>query len=458
MTILLLIGVAVLTAFQFLVLRRATGRRLPLAFIVILVLNSVGVTGYLFFRDLVSVGKASALVPVGLVAGDAEYSAGAEAFAQASAAVFVGSLIGSFGKHRATGSPLSPPRVSDLVQAVSRLPRAALLLVSAIPAVLDIAAIGPAEVLSRRQYLDLVGPAWMASLGDALTPVGLAGAGLVLFDTRKRTHRIWAVLLVVVYALLLLSRDTRMLGVAPIALLVSFLLYGGRRLRLRRLLPATVLAAACSVVLLELVLTLRGAVAGAGLIPYLSALLANPGLPFGSAGGIAGILANVLSSVPFAGVLATHVSALPPSALVTSLTPLPSPLTDWSALVPVLRFNVYTPFSTVGELAVHGAATLVLYFAGVGAVISRLELLASRMGGVLATVLQLSLGAVVLLYSVMILQYNLRATTRLIWYAIALYLASRLLLMVKTSRQDHVDHEPDMAHKVSLAARARIKH
>jgi hypothetical protein len=419
---LILLAVGIVTVAQVAVLRWATGRTMPFAAVVIVILNTVGATGYLYFRDVAQAGPVSAALAVGA----SEYDAAGRAFALASLAVLAGGLVGSIGRHWANVSSM---RAEDLITAVARLPGTPLLLGCAVPLLFTTFGTGVVEVVSRPQYLYTGGPSWMAGVGDALTPIGMTGAALILFENRRRTHRGWACMLLVAYVALLLSRDTRLLAVMPLALFASFVLQGQGRKRGRvALLAAGTAAAASALFLLQLTLALREQVVGAGLAPYLAALARDPGLAFTSTGGgVAGAFQNVLFSVPLTGYLAADLSSLPASALSTSLSPLPSGFTDWENIAPLLRLNIYTPYSALGELAVHGALVLSLYFAVVGYLASRLQILSARLPGFRPLVLQLVLGTLFLFFSFTALEYNLRSSTRLIWYAVLIYVLVRIL-------------------------------
>jgi hypothetical protein len=420
---LILFAVACLTVLQVVLLRKATGRPLPFAAIVIVVLNLVGATGYLYFDDLAAAGGVSS----NLTRGPLEYAAAAKVFALASAAVFAGGLLAALRRMRPYSASVRPAAVHDVVAAVSRMPRSALLIGSSIPVLLSFVGGGPAALLSRASYLTATGPAWMVELGGSLTPVGLAGISFILFDKARPVGRIWASFLLVAYGLVLFSRGTRELAVVPLLLLASYLLQATDRRGRRRIVVTTLFAGLASLLLLQLTLTLRGEAGAAGLAPYVSALMRNPTAAFSFAGGVGPVVANVLFSVPLTGYLAANVTALPSSDLLTSLTPMPSQFTDWAQLEPILRFDIYTPYSTLGELAIQGTAVLCLYFLLVGAVVTWLQMSSANLGGLRSLVLQLGLGPLLVLFSLTVLQYNLRPSTRFLWYALAFYVVVRLV-------------------------------
>lgn len=369
MPLLTLVIVGALTVAQVIALRRATNQAVPFPAIVIVILNAVGALGYLYYRSIPDTGQSGAIFPVGQV----EYAAAAATFALASAGLFIGGLLGAIPRRATRTVDL---RTRDIDELLRRIPRIPLLAACTVPLVMTIGGMGFEDVISRPQYLDIAGPAWMAGVGETLLPIAMVGAALVLFDRTRKAGRGWALLLTVAYIAVLLSKDTRRLAVMPLALLAAYLLQRVHTPpRKSLLLLLGIITAGLTVVLLQLVLALRQQVNGAGLAPYLTALIDNPIGAFELNTGFQGALQNVLSAVPLTGFLAGDVRSLPASELATSLTPLPSALTDWAQIQPLLRVGIYVPFSTLGELAVNGAPVLALYFLVVGYIGSRIQIL-----------------------------------------------------------------------------------
>lgn len=426
---LVLLAVGVVTLLQVAALRLTTGNGAPVAAIVIVALNVVGAAGYLFYRDIANVAQASATLP----AGRAEYAAAASAFALASLATLVGGIVGGLGRHRFARKPRPPASAADPMREIMRLPRSILLLASTIPLILSIVAVGPAEVISRAYYLTAAGPTWLVSLSTLLSPVGIAGAAVVLFDKRKPSRKAWAALILAGYVAVLFSGATRWLGFVPIILLGAYMAQVGVDLQRRRVLVAAGVALAVSIFFLQLPLALRSRVDGAGLGPYVAALASHPDLALSTSA--TGVVGNVLFAVPLTGFIAADVKTLPADALGVSVTPLPSGLTRWSELAPVLRVNYYTPFNTLGELAAHGYLVLIAYFVFAGFLASRLQDVARRLTGHSGVVTQIAVAGLLLLFSAMVLQYNLRSSARLLWYASLAYVALRLFSAMRHTDQ-----------------------
>jgi hypothetical protein len=430
----LLLGIFVVTAAQVIILRRVTGSAFPFAAIPVVTFNIVGGAGYLYYRSIEGV----AVIANALPDGSREFDTAAGIFALASLAITAGAVVGTLRTRR------SPDRVAgmsstDLASALARLPTVPVLTAVAVLLIMTILATGPAEIVDRAFYLDTAGPGWMVTFSTVLAPLGVAGAAMVLFGKRTRIGRILASILLLAYVVILLAEDTRELALVPIIVLALYV--AQRPVKVRRMVPAGLVALACSFLLLQVPLALREQVPRAGLGPYVSALIQDPGLLFGGGvGGAGGVFGNVLYSVPLTGFVATDVASPPAGALLTSLSPLPGDMTAWPTIAPLLRVSPYTPFSSLGELALQGTLVSVLYFSLIGYVATRLQIRGATLHGLRSVAMQLALGGLIAAFSVSALQYNLRSTTRYVWYALGLYLVLRLTPVL--ARGDHRPHSP----------------
>lgn len=403
------LGAAVLiTALQLLSWRARLGR-VPFAAIVLVALNSVAILGDLFYRRVTDVAAVSATLSIDAPA----YRSAAIIFSAASLALWLGGLAGSVGtKH---GAPVQLADHSQLTKFVGRWKVIPTLIASSIPLVLGVAGLSVHGMFNRPNYLQTYGPTVLVKLASILLPMGLAGAALLLFNGERRQSKMWALFLLLLYATYLFSKGSRAITLLPIVLYGTYLLLPPREGRRRRVGPLSgLLVAGVTFFLLHLPLALRGG--NAGLSPYVARISANPSIlwpnnPLGSIG-------NVLFSVPLAGHVATNARRLPLSYFFTAVNPLPGSLTNWSAIQGGLRVNRDTPFNTFGELALYGMPVLIGYFVVVGFTAIRLQIRADKLGGVRSLVGQIAVGASLALFSISILQYNLRSSTRLLWYAV----------------------------------------
>ena len=418
---LLLLGVLLATAVQVLVLRRVTGGTFPFAAIPVVTFNIVGAAGYLYLRNVN--GAAQIFLPDG----SREFDAAAEMFALASISITAGTILASIHRRRLPDSRTAKRSWTEVRLGLAQLPAVPIIAVATIPLVLTVLGMGPAEVLYRAVNYYSAGPQWLVTISGVLAPLGVAGAAMVLFGRGARVERFLAGILLLAYVTVLFARDTRLLATVPIIVLALYIAQRGANIR--RLLPAGLVALTCAFVFLEVPLELRGEVPSAGIEPYVSAIIQDPGRVLGSSADAA--VANVLFSVPLTGFVAVDAPPPPAGALLTSLSPLPGSMTTWPVLAPLLRVNPVVPFSSLGELALQGALVSVLYFAVVGYGVTRLQSLAATLLGWRPIAMQLALGGLSAIFSVSALEYNLRSTTRYAWYALAVYVVLRFAPLLK---------------------------
>ena len=359
--------------------------------------------------------------------GTREYNAASAIFALASVAITAGSLLGCLPRRRPrTAASTSDP---DIRSALARLPTGGVLLGVAVVLILAILAVGPAEILNRGFYLERGGPPWLAIVSDVLVPLGVAGAAAILFGERSQMARLIAVALVVGYTAVLLSKDTRELALVP---LIVFALYIAQRTWH----PSRYSRAACGCVLVVLAPALpRASRAGSGRWPDAVHVSYRPRSRRSVGRQPRRCGRNVLYSVPLTGYIATDVGGEPNGALAISLTPLPGDVAGWTNLAPVLRVSIYTPFNTLGELALQGMFVLIAFFVVVGYLTTRMQAFAKRLHALRSAAMQLALGGLIAAFSVSALQYNLRSTTRYVWYALGLYLVLQLVPVLKKPLQ-----------------------
>jgi hypothetical protein len=397
--------VALVTVFQVLIWRGVLGS-LPFASVPLLMLNGVGVLGVLFHK-----GSTSGAVSAALPDDPAIYRRATLVFIVASIALWLGGVIGAIGgTSRASTYGLGSHKLSSLVARVKVFPTA---VVSSIPLAFGIAGYSVSGLWRRPGYLEAYGPSAFLKLSFVLLPIGLAGTALLLFKGRHSIGRPWGFFLLGLYAAYLFGTGSRAIVLLPLVVFGTYVVLSKATRTRGRINPVVV----CGVVitsafLLHLAIALRGG--NAGLAPYTARIAADPSIlwanPLNSIG-------NVLFSVPLAGFIPLHEDPRPLSYLLTSINPLPGSLTEWNQIRGNLLVNAYTPFSALGELALYGLPFLAAYFAVAGFVASRLQIWASRLGGI-ANVLALSaVAACMPLFAFEILQYNLRSATRVLWYA-----------------------------------------
>jgi hypothetical protein len=389
-----LAAVVILTTYQVGSLRRLTGDVIPFAAIVVLVLNTVGLSGYYFF-SAVDNGRS---VGANLQADSHAYRVAATTFAIASVCTWAGALLVS--------RPADRKAVPALPELGSR-GRGVIVMSAIVPLVTCVAGRGVHALVHRTGYLSAAGPAELVKLGTLLLPAGLAATGLLVFDRQRAFPRL-GITLLSAYAVLYFALGTRGIGLTPPLLVISAMV-AGRRVGWKWI-TASLLA---SCLLFQLPLALRGnATTEAGLGPWASRLIADPGAAVIASPKTA--VGNVLFSVPLTGVVATD-GRFTPAAFLTSVNPLPGDLTDWPQIKEDLRINGYVPYSGLGELASLGFAYLIGFFLLVGAGLTLVQRSLRSSGGLRAIVGFMGGAGLTLNFAVGMLQYNTRADVRFLW-------------------------------------------
>lgn len=115
------------------------------------------------------------------------------------------------------------------------------------------------------------------------------------------------------------------------------------------------------------------------------------------------------------------------SSMLIALNPMPGELAGWYQIADEKRVSDFIPFSAIGELYGFSPFLLMLYMLCVGVVFSIVENELNCSHDRLKLFLTLFVFAFVLLFSLLVLQYNLRNSTRMIYYLSAVLFLNRLL-------------------------------
>lgn len=421
-----LVGVALVTALQLMTLRHATGR-IPAVGLIIAVLNGVGVIGYCFYPSI----ETTARVSTRLTYDPSAYAAAAQIFAAASLSLWIGALVAG------RGAPLSrtsgESRSEVIVGFLRSIPTGKGLAAAVLPLLVGIYGWGPSSLIRRSFYLESSGPTTFVKIASGLVPIGVASAAFFAFGAPRRRDSVAGWILVWVYLAYAFATGSRLLALVPVLILgIRFLVriesVEGRRPNIGTL----IVALGLTLVFLHLPLALRSAPGDAGLAPYARDIFHRPSLlwpgnPLSSVG-------NVLFSVPLTGDIAVHRTALPSSFFTTAINPLPGSWTSWPHIQHLLELNQFTPYSSLGELSLYGWPFLVGYFLAVGFLAVRMQARFARLAVAGNLVGEIVLSAAFLLFSVELLQYNLRSATRLLWYSGVLLLVVEVAPSLLRSR------------------------
>ena len=219
--------------------------------------------------------------------------------------------------------------------------------------------IGPANIISRTEYLPEVYPTFR-SIGSLLFPPTALAIGYGVGRSRPFSMRrtlLYAVMLVEL--LTLFSLATRALALFPILFTVGYI--SAQPIAVRKQAFVKMMFAVFAVALIIPVQLFTRASAEHGLIPYFLLLtdFINDGIELPSmidSAQVAGIIAhNILFSFPLTiEVLSAPLDRPSIDLFLTSINPLPGVLTDWPAVQDLFRINEFTPFNSIGELALYG--------------------------------------------------------------------------------------------------------
>ncbi len=124
------------------------------------------------------------------------------------------------------------------------------------------------------------------------------------------------------------------------------------------------------------------------------------------------------SSFAITGHTGIIANQIPLQNFFIEINPLPGGLTGWYSIAPSMRFNYYTPFTTIGELYNYSPFLLFSFFTLLGFVSSRVVLFRSSKSSYVSNALeQVNVGSL-FLFALLSIQYNLRSSMRILYLAI----------------------------------------
>ncbi len=262
--------------------------------------------------------------------------------------------------------------------------------------------------LLEGRYLSANGPTWAVSVAILLTPISIVC--LCIVAAKPGPLRGLAILGVALWVGLLFARSSRSLALIPI-MLFSGAALAGRKTSL----SAVALTGVTTVFLLQLSLVGRVNPKGVGLIPLSDQLFARFGEAASEISPYA-LLGNIIIAGPQAAVVANR--PITAEAFWVSINPLPGGLAGWPEIGPSLRFTKSMPYNALGELGSHGWILLVAVAGLAGFVLALSTRLASSLTGAAATIAALLVLGCAVFFSLSVLQYNLRSSMRIAYYAL----------------------------------------
>lgn len=290
----------------------------------------------------------------------------------------------------------------------------ALLILSLAPLMLIANSLG-STLISRDVYLAGEGGSNFFALGQQLAIASVAVAGNVV-ASKRGFPRLLAWLIALAYVVLFFSLGSRRLALAPLAFALGFVMA-----RPRSSAKALLLGALAAIPLLPLPLYLRG-LGRHGLNPYFIALTSYD---FASVDW-AQTVNNVLIAFPISGITAFASNPIPLRNLLISVNPSPGFLAGWYEISASMALNRWTPFSAIGEGGNYGGVWLAAIWFSIGLLLGWLEI---RMASFIRrgqSIIAIAIVGLVSLFAVQAIQYSLRASTRLLVYAVVIVMATKL--------------------------------
>jgi hypothetical protein len=319
-----------------------------------------------------------------------------------------------------------------------------LILGSLVPLAILIASRGT-DILSRPYYIaEAVQDGGLAGLAGQLAIAATIALGY-LMSAAKGGARAVSVMVLVAYVAVFFGSGSRRLAMILILVMVGVFL--ARRTRMTGLLLAA--SGALSLYLIRLPLYLR-ALPEHGIFPYLQNL---PGF-FEYGVGWDSIGRNVLISFGIIGATAYQQPSIDHDIFWASVNPVTGAAAGWYEYADQMRINIYTPYAGVGELGNHGMGYVVVYFFIAGIILALGDRAVIRFmergHGVLSLAL-VGLAGLFYLYSI---QYNLRSSTRMLYYGIAACIVLEFVSKQMARRREAPARPRPRAGHTSRAARA----
>ena len=309
------------------------------------------------------------------------------------------------------GAVLAGPRkmvlsLTDAATAVTKIPAGALVAVGY--GAIGLAVFAWQGALLEGRYLEARGPVW-AVVASSAVGIPVAVLSLSMVAGRGGQWRMFALVGLFVASVILFARASRSVALLPGLVLLGWAIGSQRAIRGRSIAVAGV----TTLLLLQFSLLGRANPDGVGILPLAQLLSTQSGDIFMGL-SVAAVFGNFLVSAPQTALVASQPIA--DHVFWTSVNPLPSQFTDWDRVRESLMLNAYTPFNTLGELAAHGWAHLVLASSAAGFLMAVSTRIASGLRGGFQISASLLILAATTYFSLSILQYNLRSSARLVWY------------------------------------------
>lgn len=242
----------------------------------------------------------------------------------------------------------------------------------------------------------------------------------ILLLSNNRRDRRFAIFSAIFIFFIFFAKGSRVSAFVLLSFGLSWIWFSSERSRFYMKISLSVLLLIMSMSLMGVLLYFRTQ-ADYGLVPYfLNFFDAVNYLWVDDYQGWLDILFNISFSVPV-----TQFTILSAgndvSELIIALTPVGGGASGWVQLADSRRISIDIPFSAFGELYAHSKFHLFGYMIVVGVLFAFFEDYVGRDVGVMVVLCGVVFFVFVVMFSLLAPQYNLRSTTRVIWYSVGLF-------------------------------------
>jgi hypothetical protein len=303
-----------------------------------------------------------------------------------------------------------------------------------LPIILIAIGAGIDNILLRTEYL--IGEYHsLQVVGSILTLPIMVSMGYSLIKTNNLLFKLIILSYFILYALIFLSMSTRQFVILFLFVFLGMVIAGIKRKTFILFLLIWLLFLP---LLLRIPLELRE-MPKQGLIPLydnIQNIYSNNLGNYYSSSVYMG-LCNLTFGVPLVAYI-KDLAPIPNNYLYISINPMPSflpmpGLLAWSEISDQMRVSVYIPYNALGELINHGYLWLIMYYLLAGFSAAFIDVGARFYEGTRSQYGYLIAAGVFYLFAITSTQYNLRSSTRLIYYAILIAYSGDILGRLKYS-------------------------
>lgn len=301
-----------------------------------------------------------------------------------------------------------------------------IMFVAAVPLVAVVASVGIPDLIERTYYIVGERGSFVGSIGSLLATAAVLIVGYGFGAAKSSGLKFVGLVLLVAYVALLLSYGSRRMAMIPALFALGvFIASNTRKSRI-----GIIVGGALSFILLPLPLEFRSnSTHGVG--PYLETFAKFTPADVDWLGA----LNNILVSFPIIGETAYGPRPVYASDIMIMLNPIPGADAGWYEIYQRLRLNFFTPMAGIGELGHVGWMAVLPFFLVLGAILAWMERLVRKQMNGGSLIFAGVIIAVIALFALQMLQYNLRSATRFLLYFALFEIARQVWLAVNRRKE-----------------------